>query len=168
MSNSLLSHYGIKSSEPGIGTNVYHLHCAISTQNTETIINVEDEEEEVLGFDRLREIGFSDDDIREARRYFYAVRRATLRGTESRTELLQLEEEFLGSVPEGHHQQISQQSDSEASLELLGGMIMGFLLGFLMFLVLAENTGISAKRRWGAIVGIGCNLSFCLLKLVVL
>lgn len=159
-----LHSYGLKSAV----NNTFHLHCAISTQ-TETAIAIPVEQvQDLTGFDRLREIGFSEEDVREARRYFYSVRRAQLQGTESRSELLQLEEEFLGSIPEGQRPQQQQQTEEGTYYDLIGGMLMGFLLGFLMLLVLFEDIQMKGKRKCGILVGIGCNLSFCLLKLIVL
>jgi hypothetical protein len=165
LSNSTLESYGLTGSEP-----VYHLHCAISNQ-TDTIIEVQQEEEELTGFDRLREIGFSEEDVREARRFFYGVRRRELRGDETRNELVQLEEEFLRSVPEGTaaaQPSGPPQALEESFYDLLGGMLIGFLLGLMTLIILFEDARVSGTRKCGIYVGIGCNLSFCLMKLIVL
>lgn len=125
----------------------------------------------MVGFDRLREMGFSEEEVREARRVFYSVRRSLLRGNESRNELLQLEEEFMasanleGNTQQPQHQQLEQEG---STLDLYVGMLLGFLLGLIMLFVWVEDNKITTKRKCGILIGLGCNLSFSILKLLVL
>eukprot|EP00898_Chlorokybus_atmophyticus_P003047 jgi/Chlat1/3743/Chrsp259S03888 len=50
--------------------------------------------------------------------------------------------------------------------DMLLGIVMGFLLGIIMMLWLIER-GVPQRLKVGILVGVGCNLSFAMLRLLV-
>jgi len=127
------------------------------------------------GFDRLREAGFSREDVEEFRAQFRASRLAQLPSL-STVDQLQHEEDWITSnirdAPPQQRIALLQQDVSESEArraefgtyeDLVYGLVLGFLLSFIMVFFLWEPA-LSRRTKYGILFGIGCNLSFSLFR----
>eukprot|EP00761_Pharyngomonas_kirbyi_P000497 gb/GECH01000497.1/.p1 GENE.gb/GECH01000497.1/~~gb/GECH01000497.1/.p1 ORF type:complete len:268 (+),score=55.80 gb/GECH01000497.1/:1-804(+) len=141
------------------------------------------------GFDRLVETGLSEEDVELMRRQFYAHRHHLLRGNYSPNELRRIEDEWIdneASPDQGSEEGMDasamgrdgdegmtggmmtpqQRMPEGTNMEMFYGIILGFLLGFLTIILLAENA-VSRKQKTGVLIGLCCNVWFsCLLLLL--
>jgi len=160
-----LSSFGFK---PGKN----YLHCSIIPKKPELLVASETQDNTPLpmGFDRLREMGFDVNEIREIREQFHLTRLRT--HAPSQQELFQLEEEFLraglsqADMTAAQEQRERQEREEGTHFDLVGGMTMGFFLGLIMLFWMWENQIMTGRTKCGILVGIGCNLSFCLLQVL--
>lgn len=158
-----------KLSSFGFNSGKNYLHCSIAPKPSQDQTQVDIPDDNPRGFDRLREMGFPVDDIREVREQFYNTR-PRLPPNITREELYQMEEDFLRSGLTTSERQSAQEQrerqDQETgdSWDLVIGMIMGFFLGIIMLFWIWENTIPTMRKRCGILLGIGCNMCFCLLK----
>lgn len=129
---------------------------------------------EIKGFDRLREVGFSEDEISHFRREFYSsrpeIRSQILAGTLSEEEVQQLEEQWLN---EESRNQISDTNEENEAVSLEGnnfhfafGMIIGFLLGFISLIWMLDKS-FQRKIKLGVLIGLGLNLAFTFVRLSI-
>ncbi|KAG0315568.1 hypothetical protein BGZ97_008104 [Linnemannia gamsii] len=151
----------------------------------ETRVGVEEEEEEedeelspimapqATGFDRLREAGFSEDEIRSIRRQFHASR-GTVTSTvgengiavgldqdeDASARARRIEEEWIDqhgaeTLPEG----------LEGSYgEMVWGLMLGFFMGLIVLFWFKEAT-FSRRQQMGIIAGMMINVGFGVLHL---
>lgn len=116
--------------------NEANIHCFI-TNNTSNISRSPSEERILRGFDRLSEMGFSEDEISHFRLQFYANREYD---DDNGRDFHELEEEWINNhfspsqlIDEQQREQ--EEMRNEGSYEdLLFGMIIGFILGLIMLL----------------------------------
>eukprot|EP01097_Dermamoeba_algensis_P011391 TRINITY_DN881_c0_g4_i1.p1 TRINITY_DN881_c0_g4~~TRINITY_DN881_c0_g4_i1.p1 ORF type:complete len:233 (+),score=40.94 TRINITY_DN881_c0_g4_i1:39-701(+) len=140
-----------------------HIHCspAPRANHPPPHVAVQIEEPQRFGFDRLREFGFSSTDIAEIRAQFQP------------NSHLQSEEDFVNNMIDSNHRPSEQEAQlsiaqelqnrqSEGSYEdLFLGMVMGFLLGFIVVFFLWDKS-LSRRTKFGIVAGVGCNVSFSL------
>ncbi|KAI8604056.1 DUF2407 C-terminal domain-containing protein [Dissophora ornata] len=111
------------------------------------------------GFDRLREAGFSEDEIRSIRRQFHASR-GTVMSTDASARARRIEEEWIDqhgaeTLPEG----------LEGSYgEMVWGLMLGFFLGLITLFWFKEAT-FSRRQQMGIIAGLMINVGFGVLHL---
>jgi len=148
------------------------LHAAIADYSSiqlhqELYQNIEQPVER-RGFDRLRELGFTEVEIEEFRAQFYSSRLPSMNSTTN----VQEEEDWINSTvdemtPHTHEemrQQEQQHIQEEGTYEdLVYGMLMGFWLGLIMLFFLFDSS-LPRKTKYGILAGIGCNLSFGILR----
>lgn len=132
------------------------------------------------GFDRLRAAGFTDEEVSAIRRQFReAIRRRIERngeeeGETSREEAARLlEEEWLNATGADDPSPTADYDDETrrwiatmsegTNNDFLAGIVLGFLLGLIMIVLLLDRN-LSRKWRIGILAGVGCNLSFGLLR----
>ena len=144
-----------------------------------TVINLGSGEGSAIGFDRLRGAGFTEAEITAIRRHFRQVfrREGDEENGEDNEEISdesarQLEEDWLNSgqddgpaprleIRERHIHLLSMREGSNN--DFLAGIVLGFLLGLIMVVLLLDRN-LSRKWRIGILAGVGCNLSFGLLR----
>ena len=158
-----------------------------------------EEEQELTGFDRLREMGFSAEDVQAIRlqfqlHHFRNLPPGRAHPAPQSPEMAQLENQWIDTQfnPQAQGQaaqnntgananatqpqslQMGLMTDLEASLagfnpdlsgnsyNLLGGLILGFLLGLITLFWVSEPN-ITRKTRLGMIAGVFANLCFGIL-----
>lgn len=130
------------------------------------------EEVEIKGFDRLREAGFTEEEVSHFRRDFYSsrpeIRAQILAGTLTEEEVQQYEEQWLN---EESRAQSSDTNEENEAVSLEGnnfhfalGMILGFILGFISLVWMIDKS-FQRKLKLGVLIGLGLNLSFTFVKL---
>jgi len=152
-----------------------NVHCAISDLQrpirNEGPPDVEDAP--LRGLDRLREMGFNEDEIEQFRLLFYqAHRQRILSAVEAgEVDLRQLEEEWISSSEisrEGLEEAQQQEQEYRDTIgtynDLFWGMVMGFSLGFIMLFWIFD-TSLPRRTKYGILAGVGCNISFGLIRL---
>lgn len=114
-----------------------NIHCFISEQNSNQD-NDQNEEEVLRGFDRLSEMGFSEDEIEHYRMQFYL--NYDLDGVDMDQDFVTLEEEWISnyiSPQQVIDQRVLEQEDirNEGNYtDLFMGMIAGFIFGLILLL----------------------------------
>lgn len=107
-----------------------------------------------VGFDRLREAGFSEEDIVNFRQQFH-----NRLGAFADEETLRRREEDWMAVAA----QQGQFSGDRSYLELVGGLLLGFLAGFVVVFFLREHQ-FTQSQFVGIIAGVLINLAFGMLR----
>ncbi|KAI9241782.1 MAG: DUF2407 C-terminal domain-containing protein [Podila humilis] len=109
------------------------------------------------GFDRLREAGFSEEEIRSIRRQFHASRGTTADAT---ARARRVEEEWIDQ-----HGAETLPDGLEGSYgEMVWGLILGFFMGLIALFWFKEAT-FSRRHQMGIIAGLMINVGFGVLHL---
>eukprot|EP01100_Stratorugosa_tubuloviscum_P001369 TRINITY_DN1308_c1_g1_i1.p1 TRINITY_DN1308_c1_g1~~TRINITY_DN1308_c1_g1_i1.p1 ORF type:complete len:293 (-),score=94.21 TRINITY_DN1308_c1_g1_i1:813-1610(-) len=150
------------------------IHCAISdkinlpSQSTNQNSN---NDFRLRGFDRFRELGFSEVDIQNFRRQFHINQALGVQSNLPRDQQLDLEEQWFNQAEQPNQQNniIRSQNRMITNIEgsyqdLFYGMIMGFLLGLIAIFWITDSS-LTRRAKFGILAGIGCNLSFGLIRL---
>mmetsp|Transcript_5553 Transcript_5553/g.8614 ORF Transcript_5553/g.8614 Transcript_5553/m.8614 type:complete len:223 (+) Transcript_5553:85-753(+) len=151
--------------DAGLHDGVY-IHCVIS----EVVHSRQEQEEEPPSISRFREMGFSENEIE-----FFRSQLMTRRGIQpggNEADLRRAEEEWLSTRIDIDNNvrdtepMIPRDSIEGDNSDLLWGITTGFLLGIIMVFWLFERA-LPRKQKIGIIAGIGCNLSFGLLRMLL-
>ncbi|ORX59391.1 hypothetical protein DM01DRAFT_1361651 [Hesseltinella vesiculosa] len=109
-----------------------------------------------IGFDRLLEAGFSEEDINNIRSQFHRMRGSDV--DESSEQARQMEEQWMDNtgdtLPDGTVQGTYK--------EMMLGMMLGFFLGIICLFWLRESI-FTRRHQIGVTAGILINISFGLL-----
>jgi len=167
-------------------SNESFIHCTITSppppdqqiRQAEEIVD----DNQIRGFDRFRYYGFSDVDIQQLRQQFHAHRLMStgFLGNLSNepNQLLNMEEEWINSeagssgeqpnetvinMPPSHEDEESEYGTNE---DLVKGIVMGFMLGFIMLLFLPESS-LKMRTKVGIITGLSVSISFGILRLII-
>jgi hypothetical protein len=151
------------------------LHCAVSeAPDTAAALPAHPaHDEQVLrGFDRLRAMGLSAEEVAAVRTQFSASQSVqTQLGARPSPELLtQLEENWIEheltpedrQVAAAHAIEHTQREGSGA--QLFGGMLSGFVLGLLAVYWLWDSS-VTRQGKFGLLTGLALNLMFGLIRL---
>lgn len=182
-----LGHVGIKD-ESNIHISVTNSEPrSISSQSMNQI-----NEDNSRGFDRLIEMGFSPQEVREARLQFYLsniqnrlqnAQNNNIDNSNNNIDLIGIEDQWIdsqlppqqetiemeNSQTQNQQQNFLQINDSipEGTLyDLFFGILLGFLLSFIV-LIWISDPKLSLKLKFGILAGIVCNAFFGLLIIIV-
>lgn len=144
------------------------LHCAVSDLTPDTALHHAPHDEQLLrGFDRLRAMGFSAEEVQAVRTQFVQAHLGTPPSSEA---LTQLEENWIEHELTPEDRQVAaahaiEHSAREGSgVQLFGGMVTGFVLG-LVALCWLWDTSVTRQGKFGLLTGLGLNLLFGLIRL---
>jgi len=162
------------------------IHCSISNNpgRHQTVVQMEDNQEELRGFSRLREWGVTDTEIDQLRLQFHTAQLANngfLHNNLDTNHLMNLEEEWINSSVDSnagfeeqnmsmstHHRssfnQFQEESEFGTYEDLVKGMAMGLILGLIMLLFLPDES-LSIRTKYGIVAGVGISVGFGLLRL---
>ncbi|SCV05777.1 LANO_0H14950g1_1 [Lachancea nothofagi CBS 11611] len=119
---------------------------------------------QAIGFDRLRSVGFSDEEIELLRQRFqstYGDLEDLTRATGDSQDIRQLEEQWMETGANDDTTQMGAVgiANYKHNTDLLIGLTVGFVLGVFCFLLMAQE-GLFNKRQRMAIVG-GLMINVC-------
>jgi hypothetical protein len=124
---------------------------------------------ELRGFDRLRDTGFTDEDIVQLRQQFGRLYGYGTTGFNeaAREDLTRMEEQWIETgVADGPPDAAALIGGDY--LDDLVGILIGMFLGVFILLLLKEATALFSKRQQKALVaGAAVNFSFALLKILM-
>ncbi|CEP60102.1 Dsc3p LALA0_S01e03092g [Lachancea lanzarotensis] len=154
---------------------VFYVQCMVGQEMTpeeaanedsldETQPNAEGVTTQAIGFDRLRSVGFSDEEIELLRQRFqstYGDLESLTRTSDGAPDIRQLEEQWMET---GANDDTSQMvgvgiANYKHNADLLIGLVVGFVLGVASFLLMTQD-GLFNKRQKMAIVG-GLIINVC-------
>ncbi|KAH8921754.1 hypothetical protein BT69DRAFT_1320591 [Atractiella rhizophila] len=120
----------------------------------------------MLGFDRLREAGFSEEDIDSMRRDFRRARGQEIDGAAEDDEetARALEEQWLDSF--SSNQDLNQETSQGAYTSILWGSTLGFFIPFLPILFFRHGI-FSTRLQNGIVLGVIINILFAIVRLIV-
>lgn len=167
-----------------------YLHCSVGDildaaelareNELDSVQPVRSTAPELRGFDRLRNAGFSEQDVAQLRRQFSSLHgTSTVQGSEgaegipnaSREEdLTRLEEQWIntGVADAGINTGADQLANAlgDDYLEELIGLLVGMFLGILAVIFLKEGSGVFSRRqRRSILAGVAINCSFALVRM---
>ncbi|CAO3638536.1 unnamed protein product [Cunninghamella echinulata] len=135
------------------------IHCSISEYNAQgSTTNDQPQMTPPVGFDRLREAGFSEEDIRNIRTQFHRMNGAPVDGDENSEQARQLEEQWMDNTGETLPDGTVQGTYNE----MMWGLIFGFFLGIICLFWFRESV-FTRRHQIGIVGGILINISFGLL-----
>ncbi|KAI8072744.1 DUF2407 C-terminal domain-containing protein [Gongronella butleri] len=151
------------------------IHCSVS-EHPSTRPNDQPQMTPPIGFDRLLEAGFSEQDVNNIRAQFHRMHGD---GEESSEQARQLEEQWMDNtgetLPDGSKKNFQKKRRDHALTrvffyeavqgtykEMFVGMIFGFFLGILCLFWLRESV-FNRRHQIGITAGILINISFGLL-----
>ncbi|EME30549.1 hypothetical protein Gasu_22190 isoform 1 [Galdieria sulphuraria] len=168
-----------------------YVHCVISdevnvtsagrtsnnqerSERLQTRIPVVDPHSEYRGLDRLREAGFTEDEIAVLRRQFARSQGLNPDHLEETGDLRDLEERWMadastheitvGDLEGGAFTDESVFGESEGTVhDFVFGLLVGFLLGIIVLVFLLDR-GLPRKRKLGILAGVVGNLLFGILR----
>jgi len=153
------------------------LHCAVSdldaaltTQLRTASVLASLEDQSPRGFDRLRAMGFTEEEVLAVRTQFVQAHIAAHGAAPSSETLTQLEENWIEhelspedrQVAAAHAVEHTQREGSAA--QLFSGMLAGFVLGLAALFWLWDSS-LTRQGKFGLLTGLGLNLSFGLIRL---
>ncbi|KAI9310493.1 DUF2407 C-terminal domain-containing protein [Dichotomocladium elegans] len=109
-----------------------------------------------VGFDRLRDAGFSEEDIREIRLRFHRAHGIT--ADENSAEARNLEDEWI----DNSNETLADGSLQGTYKEMMWGLLLGFFLGLICLFWFRESV-FTRRHQMGIVAGIFINLSFGIL-----
>ncbi|KAL1929191.1 hypothetical protein VTP01DRAFT_2250 [Rhizomucor pusillus] len=153
-----LSAYGVGRLLEGQDTApTVYIHCALSDYVSSNNSNEYVKPTRLTpfrGFDRLREAGFNEEEIRDIRMHFHQSRMNSYDG-ETTEQTLAIEEQWMESsgdmLPEGVIQGTYQ--------EMVCGLLLGFFLGILCIFWFRESV-FTRRHQMGIVAGVLINISF--------
>ncbi|RUS21609.1 DUF2407 C-terminal domain-containing protein [Endogone sp. FLAS-F59071] len=145
-------------SNPRFPDAAIYLHCSLTDilpENSEATL--QPQITPPTGFDRLREAGFSEDDIQNIRAQFHHLHGTVFNG-EINEETRNLEEQWMENagetLPDGTLQGTYK--------EMVWGLMLGFFLGLITLFWFRESV-FTRRHQMGIIAGILINISFGIL-----
>lgn len=152
-------------------TRVY-IHCSVGDIFTPEELAKENELDtkrpvqstmpELRGFDRLRDTGFSEDDIAQLRQQFNSLYGTT--NQENPEEATRMEDQWMDT---GVGAGVGDAILGEDHLVNLIAILTGMFLGVFALLFLKEKSVFSYSQQRAVVVGIVVNFSFALLRLMI-
>lgn len=167
-----------------------YLHCSVGDildaaelareNELDSVQPVRSTAPELRGFDRLRNAGFSEQDVAQLRRQFSSLHgTSTAQGGEGaegipnasrEEELTRLEEQWIntGVADAGINTGADQLANAlgDDYLEELIGLLVGMFLGILAVIFLKEGSGVFSRRqRRSILAGVAINCSFALVRM---
>eukprot|EP01119_Soliformovum_irregulare_P009431 TRINITY_DN22740_c0_g1_i1.p1 TRINITY_DN22740_c0_g1~~TRINITY_DN22740_c0_g1_i1.p1 ORF type:complete len:240 (-),score=11.12 TRINITY_DN22740_c0_g1_i1:21-740(-) len=168
-------------------SNAATFHCSISDAVDVNPVRERSNSHEIVGFERLRGLGFTDDDIQQVRLQFHAHRMANsgfLNTNNDARYLQQLEEEWMSENPVLANgspnnanapvnitlDMTTQNNPAEDDDSFYGsyedmfkGMVMGFSLGLVILLFFTDGS-MNVRMKVGIAAGVGCSFGMMLFK----
>ncbi|SCU82734.1 LADA_0C07602g1_1 [Lachancea dasiensis] len=157
------------------GETVFYVQCIVGRDLTaqeaanedlldEAQPNVEGTTTQAIGFDRLRSVGFSDEEIELLRQRFqstYGDLESLAQNTDGQRDIRQLEEQWMETGANDDTAQMGMIgiANYKHNVDLLVGLVVGFALGVFSFLLMTQE-GLFNKRQRMAIVG-GLLINLC-------
>eukprot|EP00160_Parvularia_atlantis_P007822 Unigene17022_Nuclearia_a/m.50093 Unigene17022_Nuclearia_a/g.50093 ORF Unigene17022_Nuclearia_a/g.50093 Unigene17022_Nuclearia_a/m.50093 type:complete len:160 (+) Unigene17022_Nuclearia_a:116-595(+) len=111
------------------------------------------------GFDRLREAGFTDDDISNYRHSFHG--RAAAASMDEET-MRQLEEDWMSSTAMAPSGRDFGTADG-TNTDFVWGMLLGFVAGFVVMFFVGDSI-LNKQQTMGILSGIAANLLFSMMR----
>ncbi|CAO3682902.1 unnamed protein product [Umbelopsis ramanniana] len=135
-----------------------YIHCSVSDYRPEDE-NIESKNSQpqitpLMGFDRLREAGFTEEDIRNIRMQFHHLHGTTFDG-ENTEQTRNLEEQWMENTGET----LPDGTLTGTYKEMVWGLMLGFFLGLICLFWFRESV-FTRRHQMGIIAGILINLSF--------
>ncbi|GJQ12387.1 hypothetical protein GpartN1_g4365.t1 [Galdieria partita] len=167
-----------------------YVHCVISdevnvasgrhsnnherSERLQTRIPAADPHSEYRGLDRLREAGFTEEEIAVLRRQFARSQGLNPDHLEDTGDLRELEERWMadastheitvGDLEGGAFNDDSLFGENEGTVhDFVFGLLVGFLLGIIVLVFLLDR-GLPRKRKLGILAGVVGNLLFGILR----
>ncbi|KAG2178913.1 hypothetical protein INT43_001760 [Umbelopsis isabellina] len=171
-SSNTLSHYGIGKIQRAENSKAKippppptYIHCSVSdyrpeNDTTETK-NSQPQITPLMGFDRLREAGFTEEDIRNIRTQFHHLHGTTFDG-ENTEQTRTLEEQWMENTGET----LPDGTLAGTYKEMVWGLMLGFFMGLICLFWFRESV-FTRRHQMGIIAGILINLSFGVLHTYV-
>ncbi|OZJ04562.1 hypothetical protein BZG36_02701 [Bifiguratus adelaidae] len=149
----LLDHQVLNACQLVIGPDSpIYFHIAVADATSEAS-NSQPQLTPSTGFDRLREAGFSDEDIANLRRQFHRFHGTS--GSESTEQTRRLEDQWMDNASET----LPDGTPHGTYNELVWGLMLGFFLGLMTLFWFREHV-FSRKHQLGIIFGLLINISF--------
>ncbi|CAO3592470.1 unnamed protein product [Absidia cylindrospora] len=135
------------------------IHCSLSDYKPEKkATNNQPQLTTPIGFDRLREAGFSEEDVRNIRTQFHRMNGTPHTGNESSEQAMHLEEQWMDNTGETLPDGTAQGTYKE----MMWGLMLGFFLGIICLFWFRESI-FTRRHQMGIVAGILINISFGLL-----
>ncbi|CAI5755537.1 unnamed protein product [Candida verbasci] len=167
---------------------IVYIHCVVGEELTEEQLEQENQLDipqqqsttEIIGFDRLLQQGFSQDDVMDLRRQFNLIYGESsqqpqdiddVEENEARQrELRQMEERWIEST--NNNEEIEQESASiqvEDETHVNEDLLLGFLIGIFLGVVavvflLADDTVFNKRQKMSIIAGLFINFSLAIVR----
>ncbi|KAG0169529.1 hypothetical protein DFQ28_003607 [Apophysomyces sp. BC1034] len=109
----------------------------------------------MTGFDRLRESGFNEEEIRSIRTQFHRMHGTAYDGGDPTDQVRQLEEQWMDSTGEV----LPDGTIQGAYKEMMWGLMLGFFLGVLCLFWFRESV-FTRRHQMGIVAGMLINVSF--------
>ncbi|KAJ8652996.1 hypothetical protein O0I10_011377 [Lichtheimia ornata] len=161
-----LSHYGLgkfmrsdTSKLPIPPPSPVYIHCSVSDhrssdQHSNDNANGENNTRPLMGFDRLRESGFNEEEIRDIRAQFHRTHGSSYDG-EATEQTMALEEQWMENTGEMLPDGLIQGTYKE----MMWGLLLGFFLGILCLFWFRESV-FTRRHQMGIVAGMLINISF--------
>ncbi|CAO3652682.1 unnamed protein product [Mucor fragilis] len=133
-----------------------YFHCSLSdyTPETPSSQNNQPQMTPPTGFDRLRESGFTEEDIRNIRTQFHRLHGTTFEEGPTE-EARNLEEQWMDNTGET----LPDGTIQGTYKEMMWGLMLGFFLGIICLFWFRESV-FSRRHQMGIVAGILVNISF--------
>ncbi|AAS51336.1 ACR110Wp [Eremothecium gossypii ATCC 10895] len=154
----------------------YYIHCIVGPELTTEQLQDEDALDnvgqqvdgttpEVIGFDRLRSVGFSDEEIELLRQQFratYGDLDTSQQPDGERADLRQLEEQWIetGATEQGAQLSSIPTANYRYNMDLLIGLMVGCLFGVFSILLLKQGELFTKRQKMAVFAGIVANVIF--------
>ncbi|KAL1917631.1 uncharacterized protein VTP21DRAFT_4024 [Calcarisporiella thermophila] len=112
----------------------------------------------LTGFDRLREAGFSEEDIRNIRTQFHQLHGTSVNG-EINEQTLNMEEDWIENAGET----LPDGTVQGAYYDMVIGLLFGFFMGLIVLFWFKEQA-FSRRQQMGIVAGLLINISFGILR----
>ncbi|KAG1461084.1 hypothetical protein G6F46_001202 [Rhizopus delemar] len=144
-----------------------YIHCSLSDYIPQSPIASYNSQPQIIpptGFDRLRESGFTEEDIQNIRAQFHRLHGTAFDETdETSEEARNLEEQWMDNTGET----LPDGTVQGTYKEMMWGLIFGFFLGIICLFWFRESV-FSRRQQMGIIAGMLINISFGVLHASVL
>ncbi|AMD19783.1 HCL368Cp [Eremothecium sinecaudum] len=155
----------------------YYVHCIVGPvlsadqhQNEDALDDIGQQPDgatsQAIGFDRLRSVGFSDDEIELLRQQFRATygdldENRQQNGGEG-SDIRQLEEQWIetGATEQGGQFNSIPIANYKYNMDLLAGLVIGCLLGVFSILLMKHEGLFSRRQKMAVVVGVMINITF--------
>ncbi|KAI9331645.1 DUF2407 C-terminal domain-containing protein [Pilaira anomala] len=151
--NKTLYEYGVRQSS-------IFIHCALSDPiiPTNTIIATKTDtpkKQSISGFDKLRESGYNDEEIRNVRTQFHQIHNNSdyVDGEPPNEQEIEMEERWME-----HTGSMLPEVDQSSFKEMMCGLLLGFFLGVLCLFWFKESV-FTRRHQIGILAGMAINVS---------
>ncbi|PRP80901.1 hypothetical protein PROFUN_11342 [Planoprotostelium fungivorum] len=150
------------------------VHCSVS--DSVSVPVMQDPQEEIRGFNRLRTFGFNQSEIDHIRTQFHThrlVNNGFLHANTNVEQQLSLEEEWINSEGLNANRDVQAEqppieetsTDTGDNEDIFKGLVMGFALGLVMLLWLPDRS-LPFRMKLGIVAGLSASFLFGTMRLM--